>query len=450
MNINVQIYTTRFALNILDIPTDVVPKTSHTYDVIVVGGGPGGIVFSYLAARAGLRVLLLEAYKDFNRQFRGDTLNPLAMGLLDEMGLMDEILKLPHSKADTVKAVGVEAIEAYKLTYSRMPSKFPYVMILAQPIFLNFMVSKASVYPNFSIQMQARVNGLISEPNDNGVVRGVRYKTNDGTSYEARAQLVIGADGRNSVVRELSGLETKTITRTTAMVVWFKVPLHEGDPVEGLVAREVEESTLFMFRRPDEWQVSLTLKNGVDYKAWRARGIEAMQADVVRMVPQFAERMETIEWKDTALLPVELKQAVKWYRDGVLLIGDAAHVMSPFGGIGINVAIRDAVIAANTLMKPLQERTVTERHLKRIQDRVAWEIRFVQGIQAAAQDSAPRPGEVIGLPTIARLILRIPVVRDLPIFLLSFGLVPVRVSRRLRASTPPAGRVQQVRYGRSD
>jgi 2-polyprenyl-6-methoxyphenol hydroxylase-like FAD-dependent oxidoreductase len=188
----------------------------------------------------------------------------------------------------------------------------------------------------------------------------------------------------------------------------------------------------------------------VEYKGWKARGIEAMRAEVARMVPEFTERMEAIDWKDTALLPVELKQAVKWYGDGVLLIGDAAHVMSPFGGIGINVAIRDAVIAANTLVKPLHEKNVTQRHLKRIQDRVAWEIRFVQGIQAAAQDSAPRPGEVIGLPPIARLILRIPIVRDLPIFLLSFGLVPVRVSRRLRASAPRTVSIQQVGYGGSD
>ncbi|MDX2161892.1 MAG: FAD-dependent oxidoreductase [bacterium] len=403
------------------------------HDVIVVGGGPGGSVLSYLLARAGRKVLQLEAYRDFNRQFRGDTLNPLTMGLLDEMGLMDEILTLPHNRVTTVKAVGAEAIEAYNLTYSRMPSKFPYVMILAQPIFINFMVAKASAYPNFTLRMQARVNELIEE---GGKIVGVRYKTPDGAVHEARAQLVVGADGRNSVVRELAGLKTRTLTKTPTTVVWFKLPLEAGDPPEGLVAREEERTTLFMFRRPDEWQISLTLKKGVEYKAWKARGIEALRANVAHMVPEFAARLESLDWKDTALLPVELKQAEQWYRDGLLVIGDAAHVMSPFGGIGINVAIRDAVIAANVLAEPLRRRNVRVRDLKQVQDRVMWEIRLIQGLQASQQDAAPRPGEVIGLPPIARLILRIPVIRDIPIFILSFGLVHVRVAARFRMKRP--------------
>lgn len=406
---------------------------SQSYDVVVVGGGPAGVVFSYLMARAGLKVLLLEAYRDFNRQFRGDTLNPLTLGLLDQMGLSDEVLRLPHNRVDKVKAVGAKAIEAFNLTYSRMPSKYPYVMILAQPIFLNFMVAKASASPNFKVQMQARVNGLIEEDSK---IRGVRYKTADNIQHEAHAQVVIGADGRNSVVREHAALETRTITQTPSNVVWFKLPLEDGDPPEGLVAREEELTTLFMFRRPDEWQVSLTLKKGVDYKAWRARGIEPMRASVVEMVSQFAARMEAIDWKDTSLLPVELKQAVRWYRDGLLLIGDAAHVMSPFGGIGINVAIRDAVIAANLLVDPLLAQNVEVRDLKRVQDRVFWEIRLIQGLQANQQDAALKPGEVIGLPPIARLMLRIPIIRDIPIFILSFGLVPVRVGRQFRVEAP--------------
>jgi 2-polyprenyl-6-methoxyphenol hydroxylase-like FAD-dependent oxidoreductase len=404
-----------------------------TYDVVVAGGGPAGVVFGYLMARAGMKVLLLEAYRDFNRQFRGDTLNPLTMGLLDEMGLMEEVLALPHNKVDTVKAVGAKDIEAFNLTYSRMPSKYPYVMILSQPIFLNFMVAKASAFPTFSVQMQARVNDLIEE---DGRIRGVRYKTADNVVHEARAQLVIGADGRNSVVREKARLETRTITKEPTYVLWFRLPLEAGDPPEGLVAREEEQTTLFMFRRPDEWQVSLTLKKGVEYKAWKEQGVEQMRAAVAEMVPQFRERMGAIEWKDTSLLPVELKQALRWYRDGLLVIGDAAHIMSPFGGIGINLAIRDAVHAANILVEPLTRRNVQVRDLKKVQDRVMWELRIVQGLQAKQQDSAPRPGEVIGLPPIARLMLRIPIIRDLPIFVLSFGLVPTRIGRRFRKPVP--------------
>lgn len=410
-------------------------ETSAQYDVIIAGGGPGGVVLGYLLARAGRKVLLMEAYKDFNRQFRGDTLNPLAMGLLDQMGLMDEILQLPHNKVETVKAVGAGGIEAYGLTYSRMPSKFNYVMILAQPVFLDFMVAKASQYPNFHVRMQARVNSLIEE---NGVITGVAYKDVKGETHRLSAKLVVGADGRNSYVREAAGLETITTTQTTDYVIWFKLPLEAGDVADGLVAREVRDSTLFMFRRAEEWQISLTLRKGVDYKAWKARGIEAMRADVAQMVPEFAERMQDIEWKDTALLPVDLKRAVKWYRDGLLLIGDAAHIMSPFGGIGINLTIRDAVIAANRLARPLEQGRPDTKILASIQKRVEWEIKLTQGIQAKLQDSAPAPDKVIGLPPIARFFLRVPVLRDLPIFLLSFGLVPVRVDTSVLRQPPTA------------
>ncbi len=401
------------------------------YDAVIVGGGPAGVLTSYMLAKAGRKVLLLEAYKDFNRQFRGDTLNPLAMGFLDQLGLMDEILELPHEKVEQVKAVGAEGIEAFDLTYRRMPSKFPFVMVIAQPIFLNFLVQKAEAFPNFNLRTQARVNDIIEE---NGTVTGVQYKDQQGKLHQVYSKLVIGADGRNSVIRKKAGLPTIQTTEKTDYVVWFKLPTEAHDPQEGLVAREERFSTLFMFRRPDEWQISLTLKKDVDYKSWKARGIEQMRAAVTEMVPEFKARLETVEWADTALLPVDLKRATKWYRDGLLVIGDAAHVMSPFGGIGINVALRDAVIVANQLSDVLATGRPSVSQLRRVQKRVEWEVKLLQRIQAGVQDSASKPDEVIGLPPIARFILRIPIIRDLPIFLLSFGLVPVWVNRKFRPS----------------
>jgi 2-polyprenyl-6-methoxyphenol hydroxylase-like FAD-dependent oxidoreductase len=410
----------------------------ETVDSVVVGGGPAGVVLSYLLARAGLKVVLLEAFKDFNRQFRGDTLNPLSMGLLAKLGLMDDILKLPHSKVADLKALNKVGLKAAQLTYSRLPTKFPYIMIISQPIFLDFMVAKAAAFPNFEVRMQARVNGLIEE---NGVIKGVQYRDANGRLHEVRATLTVGADGRNSIVRKEAGLESINLTEKADEVLWFKIPLADGDPVEGLVTLEDDLNALFMYRRPEEWQVSITVKKGT-YKAMRERGIADFRRSVVNMVPEFAARMEAIDWEDTSLLKVELKRAKQWYREGLMLIGDAAHIMSPLGGIGINLAIRDAVMAANRLVEPLKRGSVTTRQLSALQQRVAWEIALTQKIQAAAQNSkdltvpVPNAGknanDVIGLPPAVQVLLKIPIVRDIPTFFLAFGLVPVRVSRALR------------------
>jgi len=404
-------------------------------DVAVVGGGPGGVMFAYLAARAGLRVHLLEAQADFNREFRGDTLNPLALGLLDEMGLIDQIMQLPHGKVSTLRGSGSVP---YNLSYNMLRSKYPYVMILSQALFLKFMVEQTQQFPNFSIEMRARVNGLIEE---NGAIRGVEYRDANGGLHTLRAALTIAADGRNSAVRKLANIETITLTNQPDDILWLRIPMQDDlDPSEDLVTRQDPTNSLFMFRRPYErdWQVGVTILKG-DYKTLREQDIEVFRDQMRNLVPEFSERLSALEWSDLAYLPVELKRAVQWYRDGLLLIGDSAHIMSPVGGVGINLAIRDAVVAANMLLGPLKQGQVSAEQLAQVQRKVEWDIKLTQGFQASIQNASKRTaknsfGSKIGRK-MAGWFTQMPLVKSIPVRILAFGLVNVEVDTRLLGRT---------------
>lgn len=410
-------------------------------DCIVVGGGPAGVIFGYLAARAGLKVTLLEAAKDFNRQFRGDTLNPLTLTFLEQMGLIDEVLALPHSKVDTLRATagGDESVE---LSYKRLKTKYPYVMILSQPIFLNFLIEKASAYPNFKLETRAKVTDLIEE---GGTVRGVIYKDAEGNEQSLFAPFTLGADGRASATRKHSGLKTVNLTKRPDDVIWFNVPIEAGDPQEGLFARKNDEYSVFMFRRPDEWQVGLALLKG-SYRAFRERGTDNLRHELVHLLPEFGARLQALDWSQTAYLKVELKRVERWYKEGLLLIGDAAHVMSPIGGIGINPAIRDAVVAREQGVGPPHRGMLKESDLAKVQRKVAWEVKLIQRFQAFIQNSTNKDPDklddtIIGFPKAVReTLFAIPFIRDLPVKLLAFGVVPVR----LRA-LPPVRKEQEGR-----
>lgn len=418
------------------------PQEEHA-DVVVIGGGPAGILFGYIAARAGLRVVLLEAAKDFNRAFRGDTLNSLALELFDELGLADEVLVLPHSKVDTLKA-SAPGQPPFELSYRRLRTRFPYIMIVSQPLLLEFLAVKAAAFPSFDLRLRTRITGLVEE---GGAVRGVTYQHKDGRSGVIRAPLTIGADGRSSATRELSGLPVSNLTRIPTEVIWLTLPLEPSDPEEGLLSREDARNNIFLYRRPSEWQIGVTVQRG-SYRELRAAGIEAFRAQLAELLPEFSERLKGLEWNQTALLNVELKRAERWHRDGLLLIGDAAHVMSPLGGVGINLAIRDAVLAANAVIEPLLAGRLRERDLARVQRRAAWDTGLIQRLQAFVQNQAvtekAQVDTVIALPGWLReTLFALPVVRDLPVRLLAFGLVPVHLARALRASsTPPTSSVQ--------
>lgn len=402
-------------------------------DVVVVGGGPGGVIFAYLAARSGLRVRLLEAQSDFNREFRGDTLNPLALNLLEELGLIDEVMALPHGKVSTLRGSGTIP---YTLSYGILRGKYPYVMILSQSLFLNFMVEKAQQFEGFSVEMRSRVNSLIEE---DGAIKGVEYRDANGELKSVRATLTIGADGRNSAVRKLANIETITLTNQPDDILWMRLPMQDDlDPKEDLITRQDEHHSLFMFRRSNErdWQIGATILKG-GYKELRAQDITVFRQLMGSLIPEYRERLEHIEWQDVAYLPVDLKRALQWHREGLLLIGDSAHIMSPVGGVGINLAIRDAVVAANMLIEPIKQGHVSLEQLAQVQHKVEWDIKIVQNFQAAIQNASKKTaknsvGSKIGRK-MAGLFTQIPLVKKIPVRLLAYGLVTVNVDPALVA-----------------
>jgi 2-polyprenyl-6-methoxyphenol hydroxylase-like FAD-dependent oxidoreductase len=397
---------------------------SLTTSCVVVGGGPGGAMLSLLLARAGVPVVLLEEHTDFDRDFRGDTLHPLVMENLDELGLAERLLQLPHARAPRLVADTPEGPFA-PADFSRLKTRFPFVTLLPQVRFLEFITAEAQRYAQFQLIMGARAEQLIEEE---GAVRGVRYRKN-GAWHELRALLTVGADGRFSRVRRLAGIEPIK-TSPPMDVLWFRLPRRPDDPQE-LQARFGRGHLMILLNRDDYWQVGYLIAKG-SYKQLRAAGIEALRSSVAELAPQLADRVEQLrDWKQVALLSVESSRCPRWYRRGLLLIGDAAHVMSPVGGVGINYAIQDAVAAANLLVEPLRAGRLRLGDLRAVQRRREWPTRVIQAFQRLVQRAVlARALDSSGsfrVPAIARLLLRLPLVRDLPARLIAFGVRPVHV-----------------------
>jgi len=395
---------------------------------VIAGGGPGGAVLALLLARRGIQVTLLEAHKDFDREFRGDTIHPSAMEILDQIGLAEKLHQLRHSKVygPTIQTAG-GPFQPFDLR--RLKTKFPYVMVTPQSKFLEFIITEAARYPGFRLRMGASVHDLIQE---NGVVAGVRYQTS-GNEGEVRARLTVGADGRHSRVRKLAGIEPVK-TSAPMDVLWFRLPRLPSDPESssGLLGRVGAGRTLAIIDRHDYWQVGLVFGKG-RYQEVRSAGLEALRKVVVELEPHFAEHVLTIQdWRQLALLSVESSFCRRWHRPGLLLIGDAAHVMSPVGGVGINYAIQDAVVAANVLARPLLEGRLEPRHLAEVQRQREFPTRFIQRVQALIQKRVLEPAldsttAGVRVPALVRVLLKLPVVRDLPARLIGFGVRRVRV-----------------------
>ena len=398
----------------------------------VVGGGPGGAVLALLLARAGVEVTLLEAHPDFDREFRGDTLHPSVMEIMDQLGLADRLLELSHTEARSFTLQTVSG-PFTPVDFSRVDTKFPYITLMPQTSFLEFIVGEAKRYPNFRLVMEARVRGLIEE---DGVIRGVRYESEDGT-HEVRAVLTVGADGRGSRVRRLAGFEPVK-TSPPMDVLWFKLPREKGDPA-GLIGRFGRGHIAVMLDRQDYWQAGYVIPKGT-YPELRREGIESLRRGFAELIPQYADRIEHLEdWKQASLLSVESSICPRWYRPGLLLIGDAAHVMSPVAGVGINYAIQDAVVAANVLAEPLEESQkrlvdLDTKHLAAVQRRRELPTRLIQRFQALIQQRvlAPtlRSNEPFAPPLFLRLLLRAPIVRNIPSRIIAFGLWRVRAKEQ--------------------
>lgn len=388
------------------------------------------MLLGLMLARRGVDVTVLEARGDFERSFRGNTINPNALEILEDLGLDDDLFAFRHSRVTgfVLQSGGEDLTFA---DFSRLRGRYPYILMLPQARFLDLIAKKAGRYPNFRLVMGARVRELVE---DGGVVRGVRYDGANGGG-EVRAALIVGTDGRFSRVRKLSGLGEDASGGPPPMdVYWFDLPRREGDPEgAGALFRMGGGALLVLMDHYDHWQVGYLIeKDG--YSRLKERGLPALRSSVAALAPELADRVEYLrDWNEGALLSVGSDCLRRWYEPGLLLLGDAAHVVSPVGGVGINLAIQDAVVAANVLAEPLLLGRLNERHLREVQRRRRWAVRVVQSAQGFAQNLvvaralAARGGETFELPRYLALALRVPGLRGLPGRLIARGACTVRL-----------------------
>jgi 2-polyprenyl-6-methoxyphenol hydroxylase-like FAD-dependent oxidoreductase len=411
----------------------------------VIGCGPAGAMLGLMLAREGVDVLVLEKHKDFLRDFRGDTLHPSTMEVMDELGLADGLLGLAHTKAQRITA-RLPGRTVTVANLGRLKTRYPYITFMPQWDFLDYVTKEAGRYPSFRLQMEAEAKSLILE---DGVVRGVRYETPDGPR-EARALLTVSADGRSSPFREQAGLKMVE-TSPPIDVIWFRLSRREGDP-EGTFGYAGKGRFMAVINRGEYWQIAFVIKKG-EYERVRAEGLDAFRSSVGEAIPEFSGRTEELRgWEDLKLLTVQADRLRRWYGPGLLCIGDAAHAMSPVGGVGINLAIADAVAAANALAGPLGTGRVRARDLARVQLRRWLPTRVIQALQSFAQrrviSSSLKSGGAPSVPAVARLLLRLRPVRGLPARIIAFGIWPEHVRRGetpARTDRYPVARKESVR-----
>ncbi len=384
------------------------------------------MVLALLLARLGVPVTLLEAHHDFDRDFRGDTIHPSTLEALDQLGLADRLLQLPHGKLEAMQISSYGTVTTLA-RFHRLRTRFPYIMILPQARFLDFLAEETRRHPTFRLEMGANVQRLVQE---DGVTRGVRYRGADNAWHEVRAHLTVGADGRFSKVRSLCG--AVPIKASPPMdVLWFRLPQRPGDAHDQITFYIGGGLFIILLDRGDEWQVGYVLTKG-KFAETKAAGLDALRANLIRQVSWVADRAESLQdWKQIVVLSVESSCVPTWHQPGLLLIGDAAHVMSPVGGVGINYAIQDAIEAANVLATPLRTGEVTQALLAEVQRRREPAVKAIQKFQGLVQDrivkAALDKDLPFQLPQVIRVLLRIPMLRDLPARLIAFGPRRVRI-----------------------
>jgi 2-polyprenyl-6-methoxyphenol hydroxylase-like FAD-dependent oxidoreductase len=390
----------------------------------IAGGGPAGIMLGFLLARAGIDVVILEKHADFLRDFRGDTIHPSTLEVMHELGLLDDFLKLPHQEARHLSGV-IGDTPVRIADFSHVPGRCKFIALMPQWDFLNFMADRGRRYPTFDLRMRAQVTDLIEE---GGRIVGVRATTPDGP-LTIRSKLVVGADGRTSIVRERAGLKVEDIGAPMD-VLWMRLSRRPSDGEEPL-GRIDTGRILVMIDRGDYWQCAYVIAKGAadDIKA---KGLEAFRREIVSVAPQMQDRVQELRtWDDVSLLTVKIDRLTQWYRPGLLCIGDAAHAMSPIGGVGVNLAIQDAVAAANRLAAPLRAGTVSEDDLAAVQRRRTFPTRATQRLQVLIQDnvlsrvltSRTRPTP----PWLVRLVGRCPMLQRIPARLVGIGFRPEHV-----------------------
>jgi 2-polyprenyl-6-methoxyphenol hydroxylase-like FAD-dependent oxidoreductase len=413
------------------------PDAAISTKCCIAGGGPAGMMLGFLLARAGVAVVVLEKHGDFFRDFRGDTVHPSTLELMHELGLLEEFLKLPHQKVQTLTGqVGDEHLAM--IDFRHLPTRCKYIALMPQWDFLNFLAEQGRRYPTFDLHMSAEATGLVEE---GGRIVGLRAKTADGT-LTIRADLVVGCDGRHSTVREKAGLESDDYGAPMD-VLWFRLPHKDGDSPDTFGHVEAGRMMIMLYRG-DYWQCAYVIPKG-GIEMIKAQGLDTFRQRVVEMSPFVADRVgELKSWDDIKLLSVTVDRLRQWWRPGLLCIGDAAHAMSPIGGVGINMAVQDAVAAANRLAAPLMANRVMDADLQAIQERRTLPVHFTQWLQLTIQRRVI--SRVLGMergrrpkpPLLFKLFNIFPVLRRMPARLLGLGIRPEHVH------TPDAFATEEV------
>lgn len=405
----------------------------ETTTCCIAGGGPAGMMLGFLLARAGVDVTVLEKHADFLRDFRGDTIHPSTLELMHELGLLEAFLKLPHNKENEIVArFGDEEITV--ADFRHLPMKAPYVAFMPQWDFLDFLAARGREQPRFRLRLNAKAEGLIET---GGRVAGVTALTPEGP-LAIKADLVVAADGRRSDLRAASGLPVEVLGAPID-VLWFRLSRKERD--RNQTFGQVAGGRFFiMLNRGDYWQCAFIIPKG-SLAALQAKGLDAFKAGLVALSPFLRDRMpEFASWDEVKLLSVAVERMPGWWKPGLLCIGDAAHTMSPIGGVGVNLAVQDAVAAANLLARPLREKRLSEADLAAVQKRREFPAKLTQAIQIAIQNRVITPllesRGTIAPPLPLRLLERFPILRRIPARLVGMGIRPEHIGPDLVPERP--------------
>src|SRR6266571_5093874 len=384
---------------------------------LIVGGGPAGMMAGYLLARAGVSVVVLEKHADFNRDFRGDTIHPSTLELMHELGLLDEFLKQPHQEVRELRAV-VNGQTVPIADFTKLPTRCKFIAFMPQWDFLNFLSGHAKKFPSFQLHMETEVFDLLIE--DKRVI-GVRGKTPRG-ELDVHADLVIGADGRHSIVQSRAGFQRPEFG-VPIDVLWMRISKEQGDPEQSFGFFQ-HGKLLVLLDRGDYWQCGFVIPKG-GFDEIKARGLAQFQRDIVSFAGFLRHRVtELDDWSKIKLLTVQINRLCDWCREGLLCIGDSAHAMSPAGGVGINLAIQDAVATANLLAEKLRNGPVSVDDLRQVQLRREWPTRLIQYMQVLVHKyvvTGRQTREGANLPLLPRLLKNFPVLRQIPARLVGIG-----------------------------
>ncbi|MPY78028.1 MAG: FAD-dependent oxidoreductase [Actinophytocola sp.] len=391
---------------------------------VIAGGGPAGMVLGLLLARAGVDVTVLEKHGDFLRDFRGDTVHPSTMRLLDELGIGEKFAALPQSKLEEIAFPVGDDDQVVIGDLRRLRVKHPYIAITPQWDLLTLLAQTAEAEPTFTLRMRTEVTGLLREA---GRVRGVRYRTEDGATGEIRADLTVACDGRHSIVRREAGLRPREFP-VPIDAWWFRLPRDPDDTTSTLTPRMRRRRFAIVIPREGYYQIAYIGKKGTD-AALRAGGIERFRSEVAEVLPTLADRVDALtSMDDVKHLDIRLNRLRRWHADGLLCLGDAAHAMSPIGGVGINLAVQDAVAAATLLAEPLRRGATDARALARVRTRRLLPTAVVQRLQLVLHRLVAQPvveGRREGPPpAVVALLRRLPWLSFVPAYLIGVGIRP--------------------------